>query len=133
MVRRSLVILLAAVTTGCTMSIAERREQPPARAGEFPAAYDCLARCLRQQLEGERGNALVQPYTLDIDPEQRQARVYVVNAPRGDAVLDVVARAVGAGESRVEYRRRGEVPPSLGGMPKYDDRVWAHVASSGKR
>ena len=71
--------------TGCLMTIAEVRELPPLRTGEFAIPYERLARCIQREFQTERGtfNALTQKYDLDISPADNEARVFVCVVAQG--------------------------------------------------
>jgi hypothetical protein len=131
--RRIAVALLVGLALGCTSSLQEIRQHPPAVTGDFPQPYQAISRCIYDHLNAQTGRSSLGGlptflYRLDEQPDQRRARIDAMSvggSPRAE--FEITVEPGGAGMSRVEYRRRWD------GFWSIDQAAWNVVMSCGQR
>jgi hypothetical protein len=138
-VRHVALALLVIVSLGCTVSLQEVRQRPPAFTAEFPQPYQAIGRCIYDRLNEQTGGSSWGTlsaggglssflYRLDDQPDQRRARIDAMSvggAP--SAEFEITVEPAAAGTSRVEYRRR------WGGFRSTDQAAWNVVLGCGQR
>jgi len=132
-VRRIAISLLVTMSLGCTSSLQEIRQRPPAFTGDFPQPYQTLSRCIYDRLNAQTGRSSMGGlptflYRLEDQPDQRRAQIDAVSVGgQPSAEFEITVEATAAGTARVEYRRRWD------GFWSADQAAWNVVMGCGQR
>ena len=135
MKRITAALLIVSVLLGCTASLQEIREQAPVHTGDFPRAYQALARCVFERMDAQTGQTDLFRvraslpdflYRLNDQPEKRRATVSAMTGDVPSAMFEITVEPTVAGGSHVEYRSR------RGTLARVDAPAWAVVTACGQ-